>query len=371
VKVIMIFGTRPEAIKMVPVFRELQKHQIETKICITAQHRSMLDQVLTFFNVKPDYDLNLMQKNQTLFDITINALKALEEVLKQENPDIVLVQGDTTTTFVGSLAAFYLKIKVGHIEAGLRTWDKLNPFPEENNRRLTDILSDIHFAPTEFARKNLLNEGFSEKSIFVTGNTGIDALFMTLKQINESGDQSFSRNLNFNSEKLILVTCHRRESFGDSLENICIALKRIVNENKYVEIVYPVHLNPNIRNTVNKHLIGTDRIHLIEPLDYASFVWLMNKSYIILTDSGGVQEEAPSLGKPVLVLRERTERQEAINAGTAKLVGTKSESIFHETQKLLQNIDEYKNMSQVINPYGDGQAAVRIVDILSRVMPEI
>ena len=367
-KVITVFGTRPEAIKMIPVIKELEKHQIDSKICVTAQHRSMLDQVLDFFGIQPDYDLNLMRDNQSLFDITINALGALERVLTQEKPNVVLVQGDTTTTFVGSLAAYYLKIKVGHIEAGLRTWDKFNPFPEENNRRLTDVLSDIHFAPTESAKENLLKEGIDESNIFVTGNTGIDTLLMTLERLKKIGDRVLNGKFNFSDKKLILVTCHRRESFGSALENICTALKQIAEENEQVEIVYPVHLNPNVRGIVNKHLKGIDRIHLIEPLEYASFVWLMNKAYLILTDSGGVQEEAPSLGKPVLVLREKTERREAIEAGTAKLVGTQCESIFYETQKLLHDKDEYEKMAKVANPYGDGQASVRIVEILERIM---
>lgn len=368
-KVITVFGTRPEAIKVIPVIKELEKHKIDSKICVTAQHRNMLDQVLDFFGIQPDYDLNLMRDNQSLFDITIRALEALERVLTQERPDVVLVQGDTTTTFVGSLAAYYLRIKVGHIEAGLRTWDKFNPFPEEGNRRLTDALSDIHFAPTESAKRNLLKEGINESKIFVTGNTGIDTLFMMLERLKEIGDEVLNGKFNFSSDrKLILVTCHRRESFGRALENICTALKQITEENEQVEIVYPVHLNPNVRGTVNKHLKGIDRIHLIEPLEYASFVWLMNKAHLILTDSGGVQEEAPSLGKPVLVLREKTERGEAIEAGTAKLVGTQCESIFCETQKLLHNKDEYEKMAKVANPYGDGKASVRIVEILERIM---
>jgi UDP-N-acetylglucosamine 2-epimerase (non-hydrolysing) len=372
-RVITVFGTRPEAIKIAPVIKELERHpgEIDSNICVTAQHRQMLDQVLELFDIRPDYDLDIMREDQSLFELTIRALHMLEEVLRDARPDIVLVQGDTTTAFVASLAAYYLRIKIGHIEAGLRTRDKYNPFPEEINRLFTDALSDLCFAPTEAAKRNLLKEGIEEDRIYITGNTVIDALLSVVSQQSAPANQRkfeeiFRENygLPTDGKRLILVTGHRRESFGRKFENICNGLKAIVERNDDVRIVYPVHLNPNVQEPVKRILGDVDRVHLLKPLDYASFVWLMSKAYLILTDSGGIQEEAPSLGKPVLVMREKTERPEAIEAGTAKLVGTDSESIFAETQRLLDDREEYEGMSRAINPYGDGKAASRIIEIL-------
>jgi UDP-N-acetylglucosamine 2-epimerase (non-hydrolysing) len=368
-KILFFFGTRPEAIKMAPLIKEFQKSSagFDIKVCVSAQHREMLDQVLLFFEIKPDFDLNIMQQNQNLFDITIQALHGIKEVMSHYKPNWLIVQGDTTTTFVGALAAFYEKVGVVHVEAGLRSLHKHAPFPEEMNRVLTTHLSDIHFAPTIRAKENLLREGVLEDQIFVVGNTIIDALFLCLKKISKKRLDSFDslNSVDFD-KKIILVTGHRRESFGKPFENICHALKMIA-ENDEIEIVYPVHLNPNVRRPVLKILGNIPNIHLKEPLDYPSFVWLMNKSYIILTDSGGVQEEAPSLGKPVLVMRDITERTEGIDAGTAKLVGTQMENIILETQKLLDHPEEYQRMVNIKNPYGDGKSAERIVHILSQI----
>ena len=366
-KVLTIFGTRPEAIKLGPVIRELEKHpDIVSQVCVTAQHRQMLDQVLKLFGIKPDFDLDLMRKDQSLFDITADALRKLQDVLKDEQPDIVLVQGDTTTAFVASLAAYYLRVKIGHVEAGLRTEDKYNPFPEEMNRRLADVLSDLYFAPTQRAEQNLLREGISAEKVFITGNTVIDALFLVLRQEPRSKSQLVFSDFGLSTDdsRLILVTGHRRESFGEGFEKICQGLKLIAERNPDVQIVYPVHMNPNVKEPVYRILGGVENVHLIEPLDYAQFVFLMKRAYLILTDSGGIQEEAPSLGKPVLVMREKTERPEAIEAGTAKLVGTDSNRIFRETQRLLDNADEYNKMARAVNPFGDGKAAERIVQIL-------
>ncbi len=371
-KVLFIFGTRPEAIKMAPVIREFKKHtDFNVKVCITAQHREMLDQVLKFFNIKPDYDLNLMKPKQSLFDITANALKALEKVLDFENPDLIFVQGDTTTALVGALAGFYKRIKIAHIEAGLRSYNKYSPFPEEINRVLVGHLADYHFAPTEKAKENLLKENI-RKNIYVVGNTVIDALLWGLDIIRQTGEEEYYKYFHFIdfSKKIILVTGHRRESFGKPFENICYALKEI-SERKDVEIVYPVHLNPNVREIVNRILKGVKNIHLIEPLDYPYMIWLMNKAYLILTDSGGIQEEAPSLGKPVLVMRGATERIEGLKAGTAKLVGTDKERIVREVINLLENKDEYEKMSKAINPYGDGRASCRIAEIINKKIKNI
>jgi len=374
-KILVVFGTRPEAIKLAPVILKLKTHrsEFESKICVTAQHREMLDQVLDLFEIELDYDLNIMKHNQSLFDITVDGLRKLEEILKREKPDFILVQGDTTTTFVSCLVAYYSKIKIAHLEAGLRTRDKFNPFPEEINRRLTDCLSDLYFAPTENARENLLKEGVDESKIFVTGNTVIDALLMMVEKqkgekIQKDMEQRFLNKYGilFDNRKLILVTGHRRESFGKDFENICYGLKKIAMNNHDVRIVYPVHLNPNVQKPVRKILTGISNIHLIEPLDYFSFVWLMNQSYLILTDSGGLQEEAPTLGKPVLVMRKKTERQEGIEAGTAKLVGTDSEKIFLETMKLMDDEKLYQAIAKTVNPYGDGRASERIYEILER-----
>ncbi len=368
-----IFGTRPEAIKLAPVIIKCKERadKFKVTVCVTAQHRQMLDEVIKVFEIEPDYDLKIMKENQSLFDITINGLKKIEQVLKKEKPDIVLVQGDTTTTFVASLASYYLKIKVAHIEAGLRTKDKFNPFPEEINRRLTDCLADLYFVPTEWAKRNLLNEGVEDNKIYVTGNTVIDALFMIIKKQESTKFQNYYKQkflddygITFDGKKTILVTAHRRESFGKDLENICYALKRIAEINQDVQIIYPVHLNPNVQKPVKEILKGIDRIYLIKPLDYFSFIWLMNKAYLILTDSGGIQEEAPSLGKPVLVMRKTTERPEGISAGVAKLVGVESETIFYETNKLLNDTEIYNSMAKAVNPYGDGKASERILSII-------
>ena len=367
VKVLTIFGTRPEAIKLAPVIKELEKHsQVVSRVCVTGQHREMLDQVLQLFDIEPDWDLDLMRKDQSLFDITTRGLQGLRDVFKEEQPDIVLVQGDTTTAFVASLAAYYLKIKIGHVEAGLRTEDKYNPFPEEMNRRLADVLSDLYFAPTQRAEQNLLREGIPAKKVFVTGNTVIDALFLVLRRESRSKSQLVFSDFGLSTDdsRLILVTGHRRESFGEGFESICHGLKLIAQHNSDVQIVYPVHMNPNVREPVYRILGEVENVRLIEPLDYAHFVFLLKRAYLILTDSGGIQEEGPSLGKPVLVMREKTERPEAIEAGTAKLVGTGSERIFTEAQRLLDNADEYNKMTRAVNPFGDGHAAGRIVQIL-------
>ena len=374
VTVLSVFGTRPEAIKMAPVIKELEKHQdkIRSLVCVTAQHRQMLDQVLDLFKIKPDMDLDLMEDNQTLSQITARALTALDDVLKEIKPDWVLVQGDTTTTMVASLVAFYHGVRIGHIEGGLRTYNKKAPFPEEINRRLASVIADLHFAPTEKAKQNLLREGVDEKRIFVTGNTVIDALLMIVKRQSQPEVQG-KWNRYFNDEfgisfkygrRQILVTGHRRESFGKGFENICNALREIAYSNENVEIIYPVHLNPNVQEPVRRILNNTKRIHLIPPLDYEPFVYLMSKSYLILTDSGGIQEEAPSLGKPVLVMRETTERPEAVEAGTGRIVGTDMNRIVSETRWLLTNKETYLAMSMAHNPYGDGKAAARITEAL-------
>ena len=364
IKVMTVFGTRPEAIKMAPVIKELKKEKkVQTVIAVTAQHREMLDQVLELFDITPDYDLNIMMESQSLTDITVNVLKKIENVYNRENPDIVLVQGDTSTTFVASLAAFYKKIKVGHVEAGLRTNDKYSPFPEEINRKLTGNIADYHFAPTETSKKNLLKENICENNIFVTGNTVIDAL----KEIVNRDYQFKSRKIREildNDRRFILLTTHRRENLGNPMRNIFTSVKKILKINKEVEIIFPVHLNPAVRKIANEILGSLNRIHLIEPLDYLPFAKLMNESYLVLTDSGGVQEEAPGLGKPVLVLRDTTERPEAIKAGTAILVGTDENKIFENVNKLLNDEKEYSKMSRAVNPYGDGKASKRIVDIL-------
>jgi len=368
-KLLTVFGTRPEAIKLAPVIKELEKHpEFDSRVCVTAQHREMLDQVLSLFDINPDWDLDLMRDDQNLFDITADGLRALEKVLKEEKPAIVLVQGDTTTAFVASLAAYYLKIKIGHVEAGLRTSDKYSPFPEEINRRLADALCDLWFAPTEWARQNLLREGVPQEKVFVTGNTVIDALFLVLGQASRVNSKLALTDFGLptSDSRLILVTGHRRESFGEGFEHICKGLRKIAEHYDDVQIVYPVHLNPNVREPVYRILGEIENIYLIEPLEYDRFAFLMNQACLILTDSGGIQEEAPSLGKPVLVMREKTERPEAIEAGTAKLIGTDSERIFTETQQLLGDQVEYEKMAKAANPFGDGRAAARIVELLLR-----
>lgn len=377
-KILTVFGTRPEAIKMASVIKQIEKgSDLKNILCVTAQHRQMLDQVLKIFGITPDYDLDIMKPGQDLFDITSNVLGGIKGVLKKESPDIVLVQGDTTTAFVAGLSAFYLKIPVGHVEAGLRTYNKYSPFPEEKNRNLLSVLSDLHFAPTRWAKDNLVREGIPEKNIWITGNTVIDALFYTIKK-QESPEsraywsECFQRrwgiplNSDSSNRKLILVTGHRRENFGRGFLNICSALKEIVLKRDDVTIVYPVHMNPDVQRPVMSLLKGIPNINLIEPLEYEPFVFLMRHSYLVLTDSGGIQEEAPSLGKPVLVMRDTTERPEGIEAGTVKLIGTDKDNIVNETVNLLLYSTEYEKMSRAINPYGDGKASERIVEILSR-----
>ena len=373
-KILTIFGTRPEAIKLAPIIKALKDHpdQFNSLVCVTAQHREMLDQALHVFDIKPDYDLNVMKPRQDLYGVTSEILLKLKDLLKGVRPDLILVQGDTTTTFVAGLSGFYQKIKIGHIEAGLRTYEKYKPFPEEINRHLTSVVADYHFVPTRKSKTNLLREGILEDCIYITGNTVIDALLWILKK--QSIPENRKRMENYFSEKfgismgdqkLILVTAHRRESFGKGFENICQALKEIVLKNKDVKIVYPVHLNPNVQEPVRRLIGRMERIHLIEPLDYEPFVFLMNKSFLILTDSGGIQEEAPSMGKPVLVMREVTERPEAVEAGTAKLVGTEVEDIVSETERLLERTEDYRRMADTENPYGDGKASERILNILA------
>jgi len=362
-KIITIFGTRPEAIKMAPLIKELEKREeIESKVCVTAQHREMLDQVLELFDIQPDFDLNIMQTKQTLTGITNRVLEGLEEVFKEENPDMILVHGDTTTTFAGGLAAFYQQIKVGHVEAGLRTFNKYFPFPEEMNRKLTGSLADLHFAPTKGSKENLLREGIKENDIYITGNTVIDAMKHTVEE-NYIFQNDELNNIDF-SKKIIMITAHRRENWGEGIQNICIALNKIVEENNDVELVYLVHLNPVVKDVVFERLGGKDRIHLLSPLDTKETHNLMNKSFMVMTDSGGLQEEAPHLGKPVLVLRDVTERPEAVEAGTVKLVGTDIERIVDEANELLRNPEAYFKMSKSINPYGDGIASQRIADAI-------
>jgi UDP-N-acetylglucosamine 2-epimerase (non-hydrolysing) len=363
-KIITIFGTRPEAIKMAPLVKELEKREeIESKVCVTAQHREMLDQVLELFNIKPDFDLNIMKTRQTLTGITGKVLEGLEEVFENEKPDMILVHGDTTTTFAGGLAAFYQQIKVGHVEAGLRTFNKYFPFPEEMNRKLTGSLADLHFAPTKGSKKNLLREGISESDIYITGNTVIDAMKHTVEE-NYVFENDELNNIDFNNKKVIMITAHRRENWGEGIQNICIALNKIVEQNEDVELVYLVHLNPVVKDVVFERLGGNNRIHLLAPLDTKETHNLMNKSFMVMTDSGGLQEEAPHLGKPVLVLRDVTERPEAVAAGTVKLVGTDIEQIVSEANELLRNPEAYSKMSKSINPYGDGIASQRIVDAI-------
>lgn len=372
-KVLTIFGTRPEAIKLAPVIKCLEEEpdRFESIVCVTGQHREMLDQALTIFGIVPNYDLKIMNANQSLHGIISKALEGIKNVLERENPNIVVVQGDTTTTFAGSLAAYYAKVPIAHIEAGLRTHDKYRPFPEEINRRLTSQIADVHFAPTEWAKDNLLKENIDQKKIFITGNTVIDALFMMTKRQEDLREQSRLQSIlgkngvYLNRERrVILVTGHRRENFGEGFENICSALKEIASLHKNIDIVFPVHLNPNVQDPVNKILGGIENVYLIKPLDYEPFIYLMSNAYLILTDSGGVQEEAPSLGKPVLVMRNSTERPEGVKAGTIRLVGTNKEKIIGETIKLLNDDKFYLKMSRAHNPYGDGMASKRIIQKL-------
>lgn len=360
-RVLSVFGTRPEAIKLAPVILELQRYRdsFENLICVTAQHRQMLDQVLEWFQIAPHYDLNLMQPDQGLAQFASSALAAVSELLRMVQPDVVLVQGDTTTVMVAALAAFYRHIPVGHIEAGLRTRNRYNPFPEEINRRMAGVLATFHFAPTARAGDALRAEQMPEENIFITGNTVVDALLMTLRC-------SVNLDLNFrlDGRRMILVTAHRRESFGVQFESICLALRDLAERNADVDIVYPVHLNPNVRRPVERILAGQPRIHLLDPMRYEQFVHLAAHAYLILTDSGGIQEEAPVLGKPVLVMRETTERSEATESGTARLVGTDRQRIVDETECLLSKAEEYRAMARAVSPFGDGRAAERIVNIL-------
>ena len=361
IKVMSIFGTRPEAIKMAPLVKELEKREeIESIVCVTAQHREMLDQVLDTFDIKPDYDLNIMKQGQTLGDITTRALTGLENVIKECKPDIVLVHGDTTTTFAGALAAFYNQVAIGHVEAGLRTNDKYSPFPEEMNRQMVDCMTDMYFAPTNLSKQNLLNENIDESKIYVTGNTAIDAMSTTVDDNYSNPELDFINP----GEKFILLTAHRRENLGEPMRHIFKAIKRIIDEFDDVKVIYPIHKNPLVRKVANEVFGDCDRIRLIEPLEVFDFHNFQNKSYMIMSDSGGVQEEAPSLGKPVLVLRDTTERPEGIEAGTLKLVGTDEDVIYNEARRLLLDKDEYDRMSKASNPYGDGHASERIVDAI-------
>ena len=360
IKVMSVFGTRPEAIKMAPLVKELEKRkEIESIVAVTAQHREMLDQVLETFDIKPDYDLNIMKQGQTLGDVTTRALQGLEGVIKDCNPDIVLVHGDTTTTFAGALAAFYNRVSIGHVEAGLRTYDKYSPWPEEMNRQMVDCMTDMYFAPTDLSKENLLKQNIDVSKIYVTGNTAIDAMSTTVESnykhevIDWVGDS-----------RMILLTAHRRENLGEPMRHIFTAIKRLVDEFEDIKVVYPIHKNPLVREIANEILQGNDRVKLIEPLEVFDFHNFQNKSYIIMSDSGGIQEEAPSLGKPVLVLRDTTERPEGIAAGTLKLVGTDEETIYKEAKKLLTDKNAYDKMSKASNPYGDGHASERIADAI-------
>lgn len=360
IKVMTVFGTRPEAIKMAPLVKELKtREEIECIVCVTAQHRQMLDQVLTAFDIKPDYDLNIMQQGQSLSDITSRALKGLEDVIKKENPNIVLVHGDTTTAFAGALAAYYCQVPVGHVEAGLRTWNKYSPFPEEMNRQMIGVIADMHFAPTENSKNSLIKEGKNPENIYVTGNTAIDALATTV-------DENYNNEIFdwVGNDKLILLTAHRRENLGDTMRGMFKAIKKILDESNDVKGVYPVHLNPQVRSVANEILGDTDKVKLIDPLEVVDFHNFLAKSYLVMTDSGGIQEEAPSLGKPVLVLRDTTERPEGIKAGTLKLAGTDETTIYNMTKELLENKAEYMKMSKASNPYGDGKASKRIADAI-------
>lgn len=361
-KVMLVFGTRPEAIKMCPLVKELkQRKELETVVCVTGQHRQMLDQVLEAFEVIPDYDLAIMKDRQTLFDVTISILEKIKGVLEKEKPGVVLVHGDTTTTFATALAAFYLQIPVGHVEAGLRTYNIYSPYPEEFNRQATSIISRFNFAPTEMSKNNLLKEGKKAESIFVTGNTAIDALKTTVRQ-----DYSHPELEWASDSRLIMLTAHRRENLGEPMRHMFKAIRRIVDETPDIKVIYPIHMNPVVRKAASEILGDDERIHIIEPLEVLDFHNFLSRSYLILTDSGGIQEEAPSLGKPVLVMRDTTERPEGIEAGTLKLVGTQEETIYSEFKKLLSDKNEYEKMSHASNPYGDGFACKRIADILEK-----
>ncbi len=365
IKVMTVFGTRPEAIKMAPVVLELAKHpdKIVPVVTVTAQHRDMLDQVLNLFQIKPDHDLDIMAAGQTLFDITSRAMMGLDKVLQEEKPDIVLVHGDTTTTFAGALASYYHQVSVGHVEAGLRTHNKYSPFPEEMNRKLTGSIADLHFAPTDTSEQNLVAESVDSERIFVTGNTVIDALHKTVDDDFQFEDEVL-QGIDFKNKRIVLLTTHRRENLGEPMRHVYRAMRRLVDEFEDVEIVFPVHKNPKVREVVQEELGGLSKVHLIDPLDYEPFANLMHRSHLILTDSGGVQEEAPALGKPVLVLRDTTERPEAVAAGTVKLIGTDEKVVYDEAKLLLTDRDEYSRMSEACNPYGDGKASQRIIQAI-------
>ena len=380
-KILLTFGTRPEAIKMAPLVKELQKYpdKFKTYVCVTGQHREMLDQVLDLFEIVPDYDLNIMKQGQDLYDITANVLLGFKHVLTEVKPDVVLVHGDTTTSTAAALAAYYQQIPVGHIEAGLRTYNVYSPFPEEMNRQITSKIAKYHFSPTQLSQQNLLSEGVSEKNIFITGNTVIDALHIILNKIKNNSDveqsvkttikiKGYDTNRLKDGKKMVLITGHRRENFGEGFINICNGLKKAVTKYKDIDFIYPMHLNPNVREPIKKvfgeNLNAYENMFFIEPLEYLSFVYLMEKSFIVLTDSGGIQEEAPGLGKPVLVMRETTERPEAVEAGTVKLVGTDSDKIVEEISTLVDSVEHYEKMSKAVNPYGDGFSCERIVEFL-------
>lgn len=362
-KILVVFGTRPEAIKMAPIIKELERQNAQYKVLVTAQHRQMLDGVLEIFDIKPDFDLNIFKKGQTLTDITVETLRGLEKVFKEYLPDVLLVQGDTTTVFAGALAAFYQKIKIGHVEAGLRSGNLYSPYPEEANRKLTGVMTSYHFAPTEGNRENLLKEGFDDKDIYVVGNTVIDALHYAVRDDYKFEDEILN-TLDYENKKIVLLTSHRRENIGEPMKNIFSAVRDVVRENEDVEVVFPIHLNPKVREIAKRIFDGEDRIHLIEPLEYLPFSNLMKRVSIIMTDSGGVQEEAPSLGKPVIVVREETERMEGVHANTAILAGTKYENIYQSFTRLLHDKEFYDQMAHAVNPYGDGTAAEKIVKIL-------
>lgn len=360
IKVVSIFGTRPEAIKMAPLVKELEKREeIESIVCVTAQHREMLDQVLETFNITPDYDLDIMKQGQTLNDITTRALNGVSDVLKQVQPDIVLVHGDTTTTFAGALAAFYNQVAIGHVEAGLRTYNKYSPYPEEMNRQMVDCMTDMFFAPTALSKENLLKENIPEEKIYITGNTAIDAMDTTVDDNYDHPELEW-----LSGDKMILLTAHRRENLGEPMRNIFTGIRKVLEEIDGIKVIYPIHKNPVVRQMANEVFGDCDRVKLIEPLEVFDFHNFQNKAYIILTDSGGIQEEAPSLGKPVLVLRDTTERPEGIDAGTLKLVGTDTDTIYNETIRLLTDKNHYEGMSKASNPYGDGHASERIVDAI-------
>lgn len=361
-KVMLVFGTRPEAIKMCPLVNELKKRkELQTVVCVTGQHRQMLDMVLEAFDVTPDYDLSIMKDKQTLFDVTTNILNRIKEVLEKEKPDVVLVHGDTSTTFVTALACFYLQIPVGHVEAGLRTYNIYSPYPEEFNRQAVSIISKFNFAPTELSKQNLLKEGKDPNSIYVTGNTAIDALKTTVRENYTHPELEWAKG-----SRLIMITAHRRENLGEPMRHMFKAIRRVMDEHPDVKAIYPIHMNPVVREIADEFLGGDDRIHIIEPLDVLDFHNFLSRSYLILTDSGGIQEEAPSLGKPVLVMRDTTERPEGIEAGTLKLVGTEEETIYNEFSRLLSDKEEYETMSKASNPYGDGHACERIADVLCK-----